>query len=156
MFILIFLVSIYRVAGFFSAVALVMYAVILLAILKAFGIVMTLATIAGLVLSLGMAIDANILIFERIRDELRQGKKLSDAVRLGFRESFSAIWDSNITGLIVALILFIFGINMIKGFGLILALGIIVSLFTVYFISRVFLELLADYQISENSFIGRK
>lgn len=155
-FILIFLVSIYRVAGFFSAVALVMYAVILLAILKAFGIVMTLATIAGLVLSLGMAIDANILIFERIRDELRQGKKLSDAVRLGFRESFSAIWDSNITGLIVALILFIFGINMIKGFGLILALGIIVSLFTVYFISRVFLELLADYQISENSFIGRK
>ena len=103
-----------------------------------------------------MAIDANILIFERVRDELRQGKKLSQAVKLGFRESFSAIWDSNITGLIVALILFIFGINMIKGFGLILALGIIISLFTVYFISRVFLELLADYKISEKVFIGKK
>jgi len=156
LFIFLFLIGVYRLAGFFSAVALFLYGVILLAILKAFGIVMTLATIAGLILSLGMAIDANILIFERIKDELRHGKKLPHAVKLGFKESFSAIWDSNITGLIVALILFIFGINMIKGFGLILALGILVSLFTVYFISRIFLELLSDYKISVKHFIGKK
>ena len=155
-FILGFLMIVYRLSGIVSAVALFIYGVILLAILKAFGVVLTLATIAGLVLSLGMAIDANILIFERTKDELRAGKKLKDAVRDGFKHSFTAIWDSHITGFIVACILFIFGINMIKGFGLVLGLGTIVSLFTVYFVSRIFLDLLADYKVSEKNFIGKK
>ena len=78
---------------------------------------------------------------------------MEEAQNVGFQESFSAIWDSNITGLIVSLILFIFGINMIKGFGLTLGFGIIVSLFSVYFISRVFLKILAQTGISKKKFI---
>jgi protein-export membrane protein SecD len=155
-FILIFLMFTYRLSGIISAVALFVYAVILLALLKVFGVVLTLATIAGLILSLGMAIDANILIFERTKDELNKWKNLKEAVKVGFRESFTAIWDSHITGFIVASILFIFGINMIKGFWLVLGIGMVVSLFTVYFVSRIFLELLAEYGVSEKRFIGNK
>ncbi len=153
--ILVFLVFIYRLSWFVAAVALFIYIVITLAILKQFGIVLTLASIAWLVLSIGIAIDANILIFERVKDELRKGKSFSDAVKIWFQKSFSAIWDANITGLIVAGILFIFGINMIKGFGFILALGIVVSLFTVFFISRLFVRLLAQNKISQKNFIGK-
>lgn len=154
--ILIFLVFVYRLSGLIAAIALFVYVVITLAILKQFGIVLTLASIAGLVLSIGIAIDANILIFERIKDELKKWQVLREAVRVGFNKSFSAIWDANITGLIVASILFIFGINMIKGFGFILALGIIVSLFTVFFISRLFIRLLARSEVSKRTFIGKK
>jgi len=105
---------VYRLSGLIAAVALFIYISITLAILKQFGIVLTLASIAGLVLSIGIAIDANILIFERIKDELRKGESRKEAQRIGFDKSFSAIWDANITGLIVAVILFVFGINMIK------------------------------------------
>jgi preprotein translocase subunit SecD len=91
-----------------------------------------------------MAIDANILIFERIKVEINKGKKLRDATAIGFKQSWSAIWDSNFTGFIVAMILFVFGVNLIKGFGLMLALGIIVSLFSAMWISRVLLILLAQ------------
>lgn len=154
--ILLFLIYIYRLSGLIAAVALFIYIVITLAILKQFGIVLTLASIAGLVLSIGIAIDANILIFERMKDELKKGETIRDAQRTGFEKSFSAIWDANITGLIVAGILFIFGINMIKGFGFILALWILVSLFTVFFISRLFIRLLARSEVQEKHFIGKK
>jgi len=154
--ILLFLMYIYRFAGLIAALALFIYVVITLAILKQFGIVLTLASIAWLVLSIGIAIDANILIFERVKDELRKWQKLQDAVRDWFSKSFSAIWDANVTGLIVAIILFIFGINLIKWFGFILALWILVSLFTVFFISRLFIKLLSQSQISEINFIWIK
>lgn len=153
--ILIFLMYIYRLSGLIAAVALFIYIVITLALLKQFWVVLTLASIAGLVLSIGIAIDANILIFERVKDELKKWLDLKDAVGEGFQKSFSAIWDANITGLIVAIILFIFGINMIKGFGFILALWILVSLFTVFFISRLFIRLLAQSDISHKSFIWK-
>lgn len=153
--IFIFLIFVYRFSGLIASLALFIYIVITLAILKQFGIVLTLASIAGLVLSMGIAIDANIIIFERIKDELRQGRVLREAVRIGFEKSFSAIWDANITGLIVATILFIFGINIIKWFGLILALWILVSLFTVFFISRLFIRLLARSEVSDKNFIGK-
>jgi len=153
--ILLFLIFIYRVSGLISALALFIYIVITLAILKQFGIVLTLASIAGLVLSIGIAIDANILIFERVKDELKRWETMREAVRIWFQKSFSAIWDANITGLIVALILFIFGINMIKGFWFILALWIIVSLFTVFFISRLFIRLVSQTSISEKAFIWK-
>ena len=156
MMILIFLVGVYKLSGFISAVALFMYVVIILAILKYLWIVLTLASIAGLVLSIGIAIDANILIFERIKDEIKKGKNLEKSVSNGFDKSFSAIWDANITGLIVAVILFVFGINMIKGFGLILAIGIVVSLFSVFFISRIFIKLLSKTHVSFASFIWYK
>lgn len=154
--ILVFLVYTYRYSWIIAAVALFVYVAITLVILKQFWIVLTLASIAGLVLSIGIAIDANILIFERVKDELRKWEDIPEAQRIGFDKSFSAIWDANLTGLIVALILFIFGINIIKGFWLILALGIIVSLFTVYFVSRLFIRLLAQSEVAEVSFIGKK
>lgn len=153
--ILVFLVMVYRFSGLIAAVALFIYIVITLAILKQFGVVLTLASIAWLVLSIGIAIDANILIFERVKDELRRWESLRESVRVGFDKSFSAIWDANVTGLIVAIILFIFGINMIKGFWFILALWILVSLFTVFFISRLFIRLLARSEVSREKFIWK-
>ncbi len=150
-----FLVYIYRFSGFIAAISLFIYIVLVLFLLKQFAVVLTLASIAWLVLSLGIAIDANILIFERIKDELRKKKKLRDAVEDGFIQSFSAIWDANLTWFIVALILFIFGINMIKGFWFILWLGIVVSLFSVYFISRLYIRLLSRTHISQKAFIGK-
>ncbi len=154
--ILLFLIFIYRVSGLIAALALFIYIAITLAILKQFWIVLTLASIAGLVLSIGIAIDANILIFERVKDELRKWEDMREAVRIWFQKSFSAIWDANVTWLIVALILFIFGINMIKWFGFILALWIIVSLFSVFFISRLFIRLVAHSEIREINFIWKK
>lgn len=153
--ILIFLVYVYRFSWLIAALALFTYVVITLALLKQFEVVLTLASIAWLVLSIGIAIDANILIFERVKDELRNKKDMREAQRIWFEKSFSAIWDANVTGLIIAIILFIFGINMIKGFGFILWLGILVSLFSVFFISRLFIRLLARTQISEKNFIGK-
>jgi len=91
------LIYIYRFSGFIAAVSLFTYIVITLAILKQFGAVLTLASIAGLVLSIGIAIDGNILIFERIKDELRKKQSILQAQKSGFESSFSAIWDANIT-----------------------------------------------------------
>ncbi|MDD3645878.1 MAG: protein translocase subunit SecD [Candidatus Gracilibacteria bacterium] len=153
--IFVFLVYVYRLSGLMSAIALFLYTIIVLAVVKLFGVTLTLASIAGLILSIGMAIDANILIFERVREELNNGKKLDEACRIGFKKSWSAIWDSNVTGLIVAIILFVFGINLIKGFGLMLAIGIVVSLFSVMWISRVLIMLLAKSMKDRNSFIGK-
>ena len=154
--ILLFLLYTYRLAGLIAAWALFIYIVLVLAVVKSFGIVLTLASIAGLILSIGMAIDANILIFERVRAEIRDWKDLEKAVKTWFDRSWSAIWDSNVTGFIVAIILFIFGINMIKWFGLILAIWILVSLFSVMFISRVFIVLLSKNDISLSKFIWMK
>jgi preprotein translocase subunit SecD len=154
--ILVFLVFVYRWAWFMSAIALLMYIAIVLTVIKALWIVLTLASIAWLILSVGMAIDANILIFERIKDELKNWKSLKEATPIWFKKSWSAIWDSNVTGFVVALILFIFGINMIKGFWLMLAIWIIVSLFSAMWISRILLVLLSDFMKSESRFIGMK
>jgi len=154
--ILAFLIYVYRFAWLIAAIALFTYVAIILAILKYAGIVLTLASIAWLVLSIGIAIDANILIFERIKDEIKKGKNLEKSVTMGFDKSFSAIWDANITGLIVAIILFVFWINLIKWFGLILAIGIIVSLFSVFFISRIFIKILSTTNIGFEKFIWYK
>ena len=154
--IFIFLISIYRFSGLIASIALLLYIVLVLTIIKAFGVVLTLASIAGLILSIGMAIDANILIFERIKVELKKGKNLVDSTSIWFKQSWSAIWDSNFTGLIVALILFVFGVNMIKGFGFMLAIGIVVSLFSAMWISRVLLILLAKTSKNKSSFIWMK
>ncbi len=154
--IFVFLILIYRMSGFIAAIALFIYILIILGILKYFWIVLTLASIAGLILSIGIAIDANIIIFERIKDELKWWKDKQKAVKVGFDKSFTAIWDSNVTGLIVAMILFIFWINMIKWFGLILAIGILVSLFTVFSISRVFVRILSKSDIQLRPFIWYK
>lgn len=118
--------------------------------------VLTLASIAGLILSIWMAIDANILIFERIKAELREWKKIKESVEIWFKTSWTAIWDSNITWLLVAWILFIFGINMIKWFWAMLAIWIAVSLFTAMIISKIFIRFIANISKDKNLFIWFK
>jgi len=155
--IFLFLLVVYRLAWLVASVALMLYVVIVLAIIKFLWITLTLASIAWLILSIGMAIDANILIFERIRDELREGTKLINSVRIWFEKSWSAIWDSNFTWLIISLILFIFWVNMIKWFWLMLAIWILVSLFSAMWISRVLIYALSrKNNISTVSFIWTK
>lgn len=151
--ILLFLIVVYRFAGLMAAIALLSYVALVLTIIKWLWVVLTLASIAWLILSVGMAIDANILIFERIKDELKWWKNIKEATLIWFKKSWSAIWDSNVTWFIVAMILFIFGINMIKWFGLMLAIWIMVSLFSAMWISRILLVLLSDTMKSENKFI---
>lgn len=154
--IFVFLIVVYRFSWLLASISLLMYIIIVLAIIKSLWVVLTLASIAGLVLSIGMAIDANILIFERIRDEIHSWKKITDAASIWFKKSWSAIWDSNITGFIVAVILFVFGINLIKWFWLMLAIWIVVSLFSAMYISRVLVILLAKETENKKLFIWIK
>jgi SecD/SecF fusion protein len=102
-----------------------------------------------------MAIDANILIFERTKDELRNWKNIKEALEIWFKKSFSAIFDTHITWLLTALILFVFGINMIKWFWLMLWIWLIVSLFTVLYISKVFIIAASKSKVSQKNFIGK-
>ena len=159
LFIIVFLVAIYRVSGLLAGVALILYGLILVAIVRLFGIVLTLASIAGVILSIGLAIDANILIFERVKEELRNKSQNTKALVIGFTRSWSAIWDSHVTSLSSAVILYIFGISLIKGFGLMLGIGIILSLFTAMFVSRVLIFLVGTSRaMSKNNhlFLGLK
>ena len=153
--ILVFLLFVYRLSWIMASIALALYVVIILAIVKSFWVVLTLASIGWLILSIGIAIDSNILIFERVRDELKNGKNIDDATKVWFKKSWSAIWDSNITWLIVALVLFVFGINLIKWFGLMLIIWIVVSLFSCYFISRVLLLWLSKTSKNTKIFIWK-
>ncbi|MFZ4461107.1 MAG: protein translocase subunit SecD [Patescibacteria group bacterium] len=155
--IIIFLVVFYRVSGLLAGVALVIYGILLLAIIKLTGIVLTLAGIAGIILSIGLAIDANILIFERTKEALRDGADTTKATVVGFAKSWTAIWDSHITSLTSAVILYIFGVSLIKGFGLALGLGIALSLFTAMWVSRVLiLSVGSKFNGRENAFVGFK
>ncbi len=154
--IFVFLVVFYRLSWLAAFFALVIYSIIVLAIVKMFWMVLTLASIAWLILSVWMAIDANILIFERIKAELREWKSIKESLKIWFKSSWSAIWDSNITGLLVAMILFIFGINMIKWFWAMLAIWIVVSLFTAMWVSRIFIAFLAETVKDKNLFIWFK
>lgn len=152
--IVIFLTIYYHVSGLLAGVALVSYTLFLIALIKFFGPVLTLASIAGVILSIGLAIDANILIFERMREALRDGNNLDRAIHIGFDKSWTAIWDSHITGLVSATILFLVGISMIKGFGLMLGLGIVLSLFTAMWVSRVLIEVVAKKVKNTKIFVG--
>lgn len=134
-----FLILWYRLPGVIATVALAIYVVLMLALFKFFGITLTAAGIAGFILSIGMAVDANILIFERTKEELRKGHAVHDAVREGFARAWTSIRDSNISSIITAIILFWFGTSLIKGFALTFGLGVIVSMFSAITISRVLL-----------------
>jgi protein-export membrane protein SecD len=155
--IVIFLSVFYRLSGLLAGIALVIYTVILVALIKFFGSVLTLASIAGVILSIGLAIDANILIFERMREALKDGLTLDKAIQTGFDKSWTAIWDSHVTSLSSAIILYIFGISLIKGFGFMLGLGIVLSLFTSMWVSRALIIALAKW-MGKNTlwFIGFK
>jgi preprotein translocase subunit SecD len=128
----------YKVAGLLAVAALGVYAILVLGGLSAIGATLTLPGIAGLILSIGMAVDANVLIFERIREELDNGRPTRNAVDEGFGHALSAIVDSNITTLLTALILFQFGTGPVRGFAVTLSIGIVASFFTAIFVTRAF------------------
>jgi preprotein translocase subunit SecD len=134
--VMIFMLVYYRLAGLNADLALVLNIVILLGAMAYFGATLTLPGIAGVILTIGMAVDANVLIFERIREELRVGKTARSAVDTGFSRAFGTILDANLTTLIAALFLFQFGTGPIKGFAVTLSIGILASVFTAVFVSR--------------------
>ncbi len=137
--VVLFMIIFYRLPGLLASVALVIYVAISLAIFKIIPITLTLAGIGGFILSIGMAVDANILIFARMKEELHKGKSLSVAIEEGFMRAWPSIRDSNFNSLIVCVILFMFSTSFIKGFALTLAIGILVSLFSAIYITRIFL-----------------
>lgn len=137
-----FMIVNYGILGFLADTALVIYAIITLAIFKFIPVTLTLAGVAGFILSIGMAVDANILIFERMKEEIRWGKDYYTALRLGFDRAFPSIKDANISSLITCAILYYFGTGMVRGFAITLAIGIFVSLFSAITVTRTLLRLI--------------
>ncbi len=140
--VLIFMAVYYRLPGLIADVALVIYALLTMAVFALLGVTLTLPGIAGFILSIGMAVDANVLIFERTREELRDGKTLYRSVESGFYRAFSSILDGNVTTVIACAALFWLGSGLVKGFALTLGLGVAVSMFTALTCSRTFMLLL--------------
>jgi protein-export membrane protein SecD len=125
--------------GLVAVVSLLLYIALSLAIFKLIPVTLTAAGIAGFILSVGMAVDANVLIFERLKEELRKGKKFEDALDEGFKRAWSSIRDSNISSIITAIVLFWLGTSAVKGFALTLGIGVGVSMFTAITVSRTLL-----------------
>lgn len=149
-----FMILFYRLPGVLATIALLIYTAITFALYKIIPVTLTLAGIAGFILSIGVAVDANVLIFARLREELRRGKNLRAAVEAGFQEAWPAIRDSSASTLITSAILFMFGnsfgVSIIKGFALTLGLGIIISLFTAITVTRLLLRLVAPMGFAQN------
>jgi protein-export membrane protein SecD len=142
--VIIFMILYYRLPGFLAVVALIVYAITVLFVFKAIPVTLTLAGIAGFILSVGMAVDANVLIFERMREELRLGKPLGTSIDVGFKRAWPSIRDGNATTLITCFILAWFGTSSIKGFGITLGIGVILSMLSAIFVTRSFMQLFAS------------
>ncbi|MDD5749935.1 MAG: protein translocase subunit SecD [Patescibacteria group bacterium] len=142
-----FMLVFYRLPGLISVFALFVYTLIVLAIFKMVPVTMTLAGVAGFILSVGMAVDANILIFERSKEELKEGRSLRTAIENGFNRAWPSIRDSNISSIITCLILAWFGTSIIKGFAITLAIGIMVSMFSAITVSRTFLRIIVSHHL---------
>jgi preprotein translocase subunit SecD len=136
----IFMILYYRLDGIFATVALIIYTILSLAVFKIFGVTMTLAGIAGFILSIGMAVDANILIFERSKEEMKRGSARAVAIEDGFKRAWPAIRDSNITTLITTVILFYLTAGFVRGFALTLMIGVLVSMFSAITVTRTMLR----------------
>ncbi len=147
--VIIFMILFYRLPGLLASFALLIYIILVLAMFKIFSVTLTLAGIAGFLLSIGMAVDANILIFSRIKEEKESGKGFSLALQDGFHRAWPSIRDSNFNSLIVCLILFSFATSFIKGFALTLGIGIVASMFSAIFITRAFLEVFVGTKIEK-------
>ena len=152
----IFMIIVYLIPGFAASIALCMYIGLMLFLLHAFEITLTLPGIAGIILSIGMAVDANVIIFTRIKEEIGAGRGTRAAIKEGFNKALSAIMDGNITTLIAALVLFLRGTGSIKGFAATLALGIVLSLFSAIFVTRFVLNALVDIGFSNEKLFGSK
>lgn len=152
--ILAFMIAYYRLPGVIASLALIMYSVMVLAIFKILPVTLTLSGISAVILSIGIAVDANILIFERMKDELRAGRTLSSAINIGFNRAWPAIRDGNVSTLITAGVLFWFadqlGATIVQGFAVTLAIGVGMSMFTAIVISRTFLRVLATTRVARN------
>ena len=148
--VLIFMAVVYRLPGLLADVALVVYVLALLALLAAAHAVLTLPGIAGFVLSIGMAVDANVLIFERLKEELWAGKSLRAAVKIGFRRAFTSVFDSHVTTIVGAGVLFILGTGTVKGFAYTLFWGTVFSLFTAVFVTRFLMDVVVERNLVSN------
>ncbi|MDD5700516.1 MAG: protein translocase subunit SecD [Dehalococcoidales bacterium] len=151
--VMIFMIIYYRLPGFLACLALVFYAFTVISIFKLVPVTLTLAGLGGFVLSLGMAVDANILIFERMKEEIRAGRTLGAAIEAGFKRAWSAIFDSNVTTIIACIVLFMLGNTIVAsgpvmGFALTLGIGVIVSMFTAIVVTRTLLRLFIGSQIA--------
>lgn len=150
----VFMILWYRLPGLISVISLSAYIVLMLAIFKLLPVTLTAAGIAGFILSIGIAVDANVLIFERLREELRAGKGMNESIKEGFNRAWTSIRDSNLTSIISAAILFWFGTSLIKGFALTLMIGIVVSMFTAITLTRTLLLALGfRHQVGWSKFL---
>ena len=131
----------YRVFGIFAAIALMIYIFLSLAIFKLLSITMTLSGIAGFILSIGMAVDANILIFERTKEEIKRGLTKITAIEEGFKRAWPSIKDSNVSTIITSIILYAFTTGFVKGFGLTLFIGVLISMFSAITITRTMMRI---------------
>jgi len=145
--VVVFMIGYYFYAGGIAVIAVAMNMLFTLAMMAVMGATLTLPGIAGLVLSVGMAVDANVLINERIREELEKGNAMRMAIKLGYERAFSAILDSNLTTVLTTVILYLLGSEEIKGFALTLGIGVVLNLFTAYFVTRMFFEVLPSVSI---------
>jgi len=148
--IMVFMIAYYRLLGVVADIALIIYAVLFIGILNGIGVTMTLPGIAGMILTFGMAVDANVLIFARMRDEVAAGKTVGAATSAGFRKAFRAVFDCNMTTIITAVILFWAASGAVKGFALTLGIGVALSMFTAVLVSRSMLSLLSGWKPFRN------
>jgi len=162
--VILFMLIYYRLPGAIASFALIYYSLVVLAVFRLVPVTLTLAGIAGFVLSIGMAVDANILIFERMKEEMRLGKSLPSAVEAGFGRAWNSILDSNVSSLITATILYLFGSSVIRGFALVLIIGVLISMFSAITVTRTILRVVVSrdwarkaalYGVSEQEFVAR-
>ena len=150
----VFMIVVYLIPGLASVIALVAYVVMIVLLLNGFDITLTLPGIAGIILSIGMAVDANVIIFARIREEIATGKTVSSAINIGFKKALSAILDGNITTLIAAFVLGVMGTGAVKGFAQTLALGIVLSMFTALVVTKIIMNAFYALGIRNEKFYG--
>ena len=152
--VLIFMCIVYKLPGFASSIALVVYTGMMLVMLNGFNITLTLPGIAGIILSIGMAVDANVIIFARVREEIAAGKSIKSSLKIGFQKALSAILDGNITTLIAAAVLWFMGSGSVKGFAQTLALGIVLSMFTALVVTRVIIFAFYALGLKDEKYYG--
>ena len=154
--IIIFMIIFYRIPGVAAAISMIFYTAAILLLLNAFNLTLTISGIAGIILSIGMAVDGNVIINARIKEELEAGRSTQEAIKFGFRKSTSAILDGNITTLIVAIVLLIFGSGTVQGFGMTLSIGIVLSVITSLLVSRLIVSCLYAMGCKDPKFYATK
>ena len=153
--VMLFMIFRYRLCGVVADIALTIYIMVVVLLLALTGAQLTLPGVAGIILGIGMAVDANVVIFERIREEVKVGRPLGSAIRKGFSNALSAIIDSNVTTIIAAVVLYAFGTGSIRGFALTLGIGVVTSLFTAVFVTHKLLDIFADLGIKNQKLYVR-